>query len=59
METMTVKDVLIATKELLGKISVPMSLIEQIGIPLAQGISNITQCIEAMDKAEKPEGEDA
>ena len=52
METMTVKDALIETKKMLENIQVPMSMIEQIGIPLARGISNISQCIEAMNKAE-------
>ena len=53
METMTVKEVLDETKKMMGNIAVPMNLIEQIGVPLARCINNITQCIDAMDKAEK------
>ena len=51
-EQMTVRDVLEITARNLGEIAVPRSMNEQIGIPIDQAISNITACVNALDKAE-------
>lgn len=52
METMTVKEVLQITVNLLGNISVPRKLNEQIGVPIDHCIGNLRECMRAMDAAE-------
>ena len=48
METkpMTVNDVLNDVKTILGNISVPVSMIESIGIPIAKSINGIKLCLD-------------
>ena len=58
METMTVKEALQVTVNLLGNISVPRNLNAQIGVPIDQAISNIQQCIGAIERNERKEDED-
>ncbi len=53
METMTVKEALQITVNLLGNIAVPRSLNAQIGVPIDQAIGNLQQCIEAIEKNER------
>ena len=55
--TMTVKDVLNDVVETLNGISVPMSQINDIGLPIAKSINNIKACVEAMERAEKDQAE--
>lgn len=55
--TMTVKDVLKDVIETLNNISVPMSQINDIGLPIAKSINNIKACVEAMESAEKDQAE--
>lgn len=60
--TMTLKEVLEATIDILGGISIPAALVDQVGIPVRNAMSNLTLCVQAMsrNKAEKkPEEEDA
>jgi hypothetical protein len=56
---LTVKDVLEIVVKRLSNINVPVSLINQIGIPVGQSISEITECLRAISNAEeKKEGAD-
>lgn len=61
METkteMTVKDLLSQVHDNMSRIRVPCSEMQEIGIPLAQAISAIEACIDAIARAEaqaKPE----
>ena len=50
---MSVKDALIATREVLGGISVPMVLKKQIADKIDVAIENISVCINAIEKAEQ------
>ena len=52
-EKMSVKDALIATREVLGSISVPMVLKKQIADKIDAAIENISVCINAIEKAEQ------
>ena len=58
---MTLKEALEATAEIIGAVSVPVALQEQIGTPLAAAHANLMECIRAVSEAEKPgkEAEDA
>lgn len=51
--TMTVRDAIIATMNLLGNIPVPRNLNQSIGIPIDNAIGNLQACIEAMDRVPK------
>lgn len=51
--TMTVRDAIIATMNLLGNIPVPRNLNQSIGIPIDNAIGNLQACIEAMDRAKE------
>ena len=51
-EKVTVYDVLQATVEILGDINIPAWLIDQIGIPVSRGISNLKECIRAIEEDE-------
>ena len=51
-QQVTVKEVLEQTAKMLGEISIPASLIESIGIPVARAINNLKLCTEAMDRDE-------
>lgn len=55
---MTVKDALKVVVTDLSNICVPAGLVDQIGIPIAQSIHNLQECIKAIDKVEvKADGE--
>ena len=56
--TMTVEEVLQATVGMLEGIRVPAGLIDEIGIPLARSISNLRQCVAAMEDARTDAGEE-
>lgn len=49
-EKITVEQALEMTMKQLGAISIPVGLIEQIGIPINKAIHNIGACLEAMQK---------
>jgi len=51
-EKVTVYDVLQATVEILSDINIPAGLIDQIGIPVSRGISNLKECIRAIEEDE-------
>ena len=52
-EKMTLKDVLIMTRDLLRSIgSVPLDEVEHIGIPLNTAIRNMDECIKAIQRDE-------
>ena len=55
MERLLVEDVLAITVNILGDISVPRKLNEQIGIPIDHAIGNIRECIRAIQEAHQPE----
>ena len=50
---MTVLDVLEITAKDLGGISVPVNMMPQIGMPIANAIGNLNECIRAMREAEQ------
>lgn len=52
---MTVKEALKMTVDLLNGISVPVSLVQSIGEPVAAAIGNLTACIAAIEENEKKE----
>lgn len=49
---MTVKDVLKDVMDTLNGISIPVSQIDDIGMPVARAINGIKACVDAMEKAE-------
>jgi len=54
---MTVRDVLAVAVEQLRGITVPVDLVESIGIPVATAVANLKMCIEGIDKAAEEEKE--
>ena len=59
-EKMTLKDVLIMTRDLLRSIgSVPLDEVEHIGIPLNTAIRNMDECIKAIQRDEARAAEEA
>ena len=46
----TVKDILIDVTKLLNEINIPISLVENIGIPVARAISGIQMCLDAFER---------
>ena len=46
MKSYTIKDVLIITKDILGGISVPMTYMNEIAIPISHAIDNLNGCID-------------
>ena len=50
---MTVTEALRITANNLGNIAVPISMMQQIGLPINQAIGNINACIEALEAAEQ------
>lgn len=55
---MTVRDVLVMTVEQLRVITVPVELVESIGIPVATAVGNLRMCIDGIDKAAEEEKQD-
>jgi hypothetical protein len=53
MEQMTIRQVLEITIDILGAISVPMSMKEQIADPIGGAMSNLQMCLNAMTEAEE------
>lgn len=47
---MTVEQVIKATQDLLKNISIPVELIEQIGMPLCGAVNNLQLCLNAFEK---------
>ena len=54
-EKITAREALQATVEILSDINIPVLLIEQVGIPIAQAIQNLRAIINATDDPEEPE----
>lgn len=54
-KTMTKKEVLNITVNILGKINVPVALMDDIGIPIRNAISNILMVVDALEKEEVKE----
>lgn len=54
----TIEEVLKATAQMLNSLSIPVSFIESLGVPIAKAVNNLEQCIIAinMDREEKTEG---
>ncbi len=52
---MTTKEILTDIVRILGNIDVPVSRIEQIGIPIARCINGVQVCIEAITREEEEE----
>lgn len=55
---MTIREALEATKAILDGISVPVALLEQIGVPLKAAADNMKFIIEGIKNAETAEGEE-
>ena len=53
MKSYTIKDVIIITKDILGGISVPMTYMNEIAIPISHAIDNLNGCIDAINKADE------
>lgn len=56
-QTLTIKQVLEITTRNLEGINVPVSMIQQIGIPLMNSIGNLRQCINAIGEPIEPQEE--
>ena len=56
-EQMTIRQALEVTKQILDGISVPVSMLDQIGAPLRAASENLGIMIEGIDRAEKAEEE--
>lgn len=54
----TVKDILIDVNKMLSEISIPVSMIENIGIPVARAISGIQLCIDAFEQQKKEQDDE-
>ena len=57
-KTMTLKEVLETTIDILGGISIPAGLVDQVGIPIRNAMNNLTLCVQAISREnaeEKPE----
>lgn len=52
---MSIRQALDITRTLLKGIMIPVELIEQVGMPVATAVANLTACIESIDKAEQDE----
>ena len=52
-QKLTVEQVLEMTVNMLGRITVPVAMIESIGTPVAQAINNINGCLEAFKRQEQ------
>lgn len=51
---LTIKDVVEMTVNELSDLSVPVGMIESIGIPISRAIRNLNACLDAMEKQEPP-----
>lgn len=58
-QTLTVKQVLDITARNLESISVPVGLIQTIGVPLMNSVENIRKCIIAISEPEETQEEPA
>ena len=57
--TVTLKEALAITARKLGEIKVPVSLYDEIGMPIKQAVSTLNICVKAAEEAEKePEPEE-
>ena len=52
---MTVREVVEQVAKDLGNINVPVSQMQNIGVPIAQAIQGLNAVIQAWDEADKPE----
>ena len=55
---MTIKDVLTDIRNQLNEIKIPVSQIENIGIPVARAINGIQLCIDTFQQAESGQGQE-
>ena len=51
-KTMTTKEVLNITVNILGKIAIPVALVDDVGIPIRNAIKNILMVVDALEKEE-------
>lgn len=59
-KTMTTTEVLNITVNILGKIAIPVALVDDIGIPIRNAIKNILMVVDALEKEEvKDDGQAA
>lgn len=56
-KTMTKKEVLNITVNILGKIAIPIALMDDIGVPIRNAINNILMVVDALEKEEVKDDE--
>ena len=56
---MTLKEVLQKTADMLGNIQVPAVLAEQVALPISRAMSQLTECIAAIERDEQKAAEEA
>lgn len=54
---MTISDVLKVTIDLLGRIKVPVGLMNDVSVPINDARNNLIECIKAMEKPAEKEAE--
>lgn len=55
---MTIREALEATKAILNDISVPIGLLESVGLPVMTAVNNLNAIIRSIDEAAKEEEKD-
>lgn len=56
-ENLTIADVLKITIDLLGRIRIPVGLMNDISVPINDARNNLIECIKAMEKPAEKEAE--
>ena len=59
-KTFTIKEALVLTTGILGRIELPVLMYDKVGIPIRKAIENINKCIEAIPdpKTDETEGQE-
>lgn len=55
--TTTILDILTDVSKILNEVTIPMSAVESIGIPVARAINGIQLCIDAITNSEREKAE--
>ncbi len=57
-EEVTIREALVATMGILNEISVPIGLLESVGLPVMTAVNNLDAIIRSIDEAAKEEEKD-
>ena len=57
-EEVTIREALVATMGILNEISVPIGLLESVGLPVMTAVNNLNAIIRSIDEAAKEEEKD-